>query len=98
MLPAVVKLKDVPHQAQLFSIELGSYKLFSPAWPGTRILPISASVWLGMTTAYNQVQLMVETVSSTFCLGWPQTMILQISASQVARVTSTSHHMCLASL
>jgi hypothetical protein len=31
------------NQTQLFSIEMGSHKCFCPGWPGTTILPISAS-------------------------------------------------------
>jgi hypothetical protein len=40
-------MAGIHHQAQLFSIEVGSCKPFCLSWPGTVILPISASqvVW-----------------------------------------------------
>jgi hypothetical protein len=62
--------------------------MFCPGWPGTWILPISAS-----HIAWNDrlAPLCPDTdwdeVSWTFCQGWPPTKILPISASQVSHWT-----------
>jgi hypothetical protein len=43
MHPAVAEMIGVPHHIWLFSVKMGSCKLFCQGWPGTIILPISAS-------------------------------------------------------
>jgi hypothetical protein len=42
-LPTVIGTTRVCHYTQLLSIEMGSHKLFCWGWPGTVILPITAS-------------------------------------------------------
>jgi hypothetical protein len=42
-LPTIAENTTMHHGTQLFSTEMGSYELFCPGWPGTLILPISAS-------------------------------------------------------
>jgi hypothetical protein len=45
MLPAVARMTGIHHHTQSFSVEMGSWKLFYWGWPGSTILPISAS-WI----------------------------------------------------
>jgi hypothetical protein len=76
-------MTDMCNHTQFFSIE-GSHEPSCPGWPGTMILPISASWIAQMTGIYHCAQLLVEMgVSETFCQGWPQTPILLCWASQV---------------
>jgi hypothetical protein len=37
MLPAIAGMTSMYHHTQLFSIEMGSHKLFCPGWSGTVI-------------------------------------------------------------
>jgi hypothetical protein len=43
MLPTIAEMTGMHHHAQLFSIEMGSLKIFVPVGPEVMILPMSAS-------------------------------------------------------
>jgi hypothetical protein len=46
---AIARMTGMYHYAQHFSVEMGSCKFFCLGWPGTMILLISASCYLGMS-------------------------------------------------
>jgi hypothetical protein len=90
--PTIVRMTGTYPYSQLFSIELGSCKLFCPGQPETRILQTSviqvawddrhiprwlAIIWHGVTWNFYQ--------------GWPWIAILHILASQLVRITHMRH-------
>jgi hypothetical protein len=60
-LPAVAVMIAMCHGAQLFSVKMVSYELFCLNWPGTIILPISAShvAWDDRHPYYSQLLLLL---------------------------------------
>jgi hypothetical protein len=60
MLSFIAGMMGKSHHAQLFSIEVGSPKLFYLCWLGTMIFPISASYVAEMTGSCHGIQLLVK--------------------------------------
>jgi hypothetical protein len=60
MLPTVAGMTGLYHHAQFFSVEMESRELVCLGWPGTMILPISASQVTGLIGVCHCAHLLVE--------------------------------------